>query len=84
MTTVPNHLTYHVGRHDGGWAYHLDNVWSEPFPTHADAHAAAHQAARRQQRSGQSAEIVYQAEDGTWHREFAGPSDRPDVSVAER
>ncbi|MBB3399118.1 hypothetical protein FHX09_005586 [Rhizobium sp. BK538] len=27
-------ITYHVAEHDGAWAYGLDDVWSETFPTH--------------------------------------------------
>jgi hypothetical protein len=83
MTLPANHITYHVGPHDGGWAYRLDNVWSEPFETHAAARTAAHQAARRQHLSGQPAEILYQVEDGSWQREIVGAADRPDAAVAE-
>ncbi|WP_246703394.1 DUF2188 domain-containing protein [Rhizobium sp. P28RR-XV] len=76
------HLTYHIGRHDGGWAYRLENVWSEPYPSHSAARAAAHRAARRQQLEGRDAEIVFQSEDGSWHREHVEAGDRPEVDVA--
>ncbi|MDM9627550.1 DUF2188 domain-containing protein [Rhizobium sp. S152] len=79
--TAPTHVTYHVGSHDGGWAYRLGDVWSEAYPTHAAAQAAAQQAARRQHIIGQPAEILYQDQDGTWRREFVGPADRPSASV---
>ncbi len=39
MSLPANHITYHVGPHDGGWAYRLDDVWSEPFATYAAAEA---------------------------------------------
>jgi hypothetical protein len=83
MTLPANHITYHVGPHDGGWAYRLDDVWSEPFATHAAARAAAQQAARRQHLSGQPSEILYQAQDGSWRRELVGGADRPDAAVAK-
>lgn len=76
------HLTYHIGRHDGGWAYRLNDVWSEPYPSHAAARAAAHRAARRQQLEGHAAEIFFQSEDGSWHREHVEAGDRPEVDVA--
>lgn len=41
------HFTYHIGRYDGGWAYRLNDVWSEPFPHHEQARAAARHAAAR-------------------------------------
>ncbi len=76
------HLTYHIGQHDGGWAYRLDGVWSEPYPSHAAARAAAHRAARRQQLGGHDAEILFQSEDGSWHREHVEAGDHPEVDVA--
>lgn len=76
------HLTYHIGQHDGGWAYRLNDVWSEPYPNHAAARAAAHRAARRQQLEGHDAEILFQSEDGSWHREHVEAGDRPEVDVA--
>lgn len=81
--SVPTHLTYHIGPHDGGWAYRLGDVWSEAFLNHADARAAALRAARRQQVAGREAEILFQAEDGSWHREHVEARDRPDVDVTD-
>jgi Uncharacterized protein conserved in bacteria (DUF2188) len=37
---MPN-VTYEIVEHDGGWAYKIDGVFSESFPTHAEALAAA-------------------------------------------
>lgn len=76
-------LTYHVDRHDGGWAYRLNDVWSEPYPTHEAARAAAHAAARRQQVEGRDAEITFQSEDGTWHSEHVAGGDRPEADVID-
>ena len=28
-------VIYHVVEHDGGWAYKFNDVFSEPYPTHA-------------------------------------------------
>jgi len=36
-----SHVTYKIVEHDGGWAYTVDGVFSEPFATHAAALAAA-------------------------------------------
>ena len=36
-----SNVTYQIVEHDGGWAYKVDGVFSEPFPTHAEALAAA-------------------------------------------
>ena len=41
-------VTYEIVEHDGGWAYKVDGVFSEPYPTHADALAAAQRAASEQ------------------------------------
>jgi hypothetical protein len=31
-----SNITYEIVEHDGGWAYKVDGVFSEPFPTHAE------------------------------------------------
>jgi hypothetical protein len=38
-------VTYEIIQHDSGWAYKVNGVFSESFPTHADALAAAQAAA---------------------------------------
>jgi hypothetical protein len=42
-------VTYEIVQHDGGWAYKVDGVFSETFPTHAEALAAAEAAAEEQE-----------------------------------
>jgi hypothetical protein len=42
------HVTYKVVRHDDGWAYTVNGVFSESFPTHAQALGAARRAAAEQ------------------------------------
>lgn len=76
-------ISYHVAPHDGGWAYKLDDVWSEPFPTHDAAFNAARQAALRQHVGGADATISYETEDGRWHTELASGGDRPDAQVVD-
>lgn len=77
------HIAYHVGRHDGGFAYRLGDVWSEPFPTHALALAAARDAAARQRVKGSDTRISYQTADGRWHFEYVRGGDRPDTEVLD-
>ena len=58
LTGAPmSHVTYRIVRHDEGWAYTANGVFSEPFPTHAAALAAARTAAAEQRVPGHS-EII--------------------------
>ena len=41
-------ITYEVVRHDGGWAYRSDSVFSETFKSHDDARGAAERAEQEQ------------------------------------
>jgi hypothetical protein len=79
MTTI----TYHLGKHDGGYAYRLGDVWSETFRDHDTALAAAKSAAQRQHLEGRDAEISYQLSDGSWQTEHASGGDRPDTEVID-
>lgn len=79
MTTI----TYHVGEHDGGYAYRLADVWSESFPDHDTALAAAKSAAQRQQVGGHDTEISYQLADGRWQVEQVNGGDRPETGVVD-
>jgi len=78
-----SHVIYEIVQHDGGWAYKVDGVFSEPYPTHAEALAAAKAAAEEQRVPGYSEVIEYEDETGKWHVETARGSDRPDTDVKD-
>ena len=78
MTT----LIYEVVQHDGGWAYKVDAVFSETFPSHDKARHAADAAARRQTTiTGESTDIAYEDKQGHWHEEFSPGDDHPETKV---
>ena len=74
-------ITYEIVEHDGGWAYRVDGVYSEPFPTHDMARQAAERAAREQLVPGETTGITYEDEEGRWHEEVAAGDDRPQTEV---
>ena len=74
-------VTYEVVQHDQGWAYKVDGVFSETFPSHKLAHQAAERAAREQLVAGNTEGIVYEDKDGHWHYEVASGNDRPEAKV---
>jgi hypothetical protein len=78
-----SHVTYEIVQHDGGWAYKVEGVFSEPFATHAQALAAARAAAEEQRVPGYTEVIEYEDEKGKWHVETASGSDRPDTDVKD-
>ncbi len=57
-------VTYEIVEHDGGWAYKVDGVFSETFPTHAAALKAAQIAAAEQQTPGNTEEIEFEDFEG--------------------
>jgi hypothetical protein len=77
------HLTYQIVRHDGGWAYMVNGVFSEPFPTHTEVLAAARTAAAEQRVPGHTEVIEYEDEHGRWHSETAVGRDRPETDVQD-
>jgi hypothetical protein len=77
-------VTYEIVEHDGGWAYKVDGVFSEPYPTHAAALKAARAAAAEQTVPGESAEIQFEDEKGKWHTETASGSDRPITTIKDK
>jgi len=77
------HVIYKVVRHDDGWAYTVDGVFSESFPTHAQALDAARRAAAEQRAPGQTETIEYEDERGKWHTERALGTDRPETDVED-
>lgn len=76
-------MKYQVVRHDGGWAYKVNGVFSEPFPSHEDALYAARAAAEEQRVPGRTEVIEYEDEKGRWHTETASGSDRPSTAVED-
>jgi hypothetical protein len=78
-----SHLTYQIVRHDEGWAYKVDGVFSERFATHASALAAARRAAAEQRVPGRTEAIEWEDADGNWHTETASGSDRPETDVKD-
>jgi hypothetical protein len=76
-------ITYQIVRHDEGWAYKVNGVFSEPFPTHALALAAARRAAAEQRVPGRAEVIEYEDENGKWHTESAPGGDRPATTVKD-
>jgi hypothetical protein len=77
-------VTYEIVEHDGGWAYKVGSVYSEPFPTHAAALKAAKSAAAEQRVPGHTEEIQFEDEKGRWHTETASGSDRPTTVIKDK
>jgi hypothetical protein len=77
-------VTYEIVEHDGGWAYKVDGVFSEPFPTRADALAAAQAAAEEQEVPGDTETIEFEDDKGKWHTETASGRDRPHTSIKDK
>lgn len=76
-------IVYEIVEHDGGWAYKVNDVFSEPYPTHAGALRAAQAAASEQRVPGSTHVIEYEDADGHWHTETASGSDRPATDVKD-
>jgi hypothetical protein len=74
-------IIYEIVEHDGGWAYRVDGVFSETFPSHDMARRAAERAAREQAVPGATTGISYEDRDGRWHEEVSRGDDRPDTEV---
>ena len=77
-----NKVTYEIVEHDGGWAYRVNGVFSEPFPSHDLARQAAERAAAEHRVPGDTTDISYEDESGHWHDELAAGRDRPNTDVA--
>jgi hypothetical protein len=77
-------VTYEIVEHDGGWAYKVGDVFSEPFPTHAQALKAAQIAAEEQKIPGKTEAIEFEDSKGKWHTETARGSDRPSTTVKDK
>ena len=77
-------VTYEIVEHDGGWAYKVAGVFSEPYPSHAAALKAAKTVAAEQTVPGETADIEYEDAKGKWHAETARGSDRPQTAVKDK
>lgn len=77
-------VVYTIVEHDGGWAYKVGDVFSEPFVTHKAATAAAHRAATEQTVPGRTEVIQYEDEHGKWHEETARGNDRPTTDIVDK
>ncbi len=75
-------IHYKVVEHDGGWAYRLNDVFSEPFPNKSAALAAAKRVAAEQRVPGDLTQIEFQDAAGQWHIEMSEGDDRPDADVS--
>jgi hypothetical protein len=77
-------VVYVVVEHDGGWAYKVGAVFSEPFPTREQAVEAARLAAAEQELPDlKTVGISYEDKDGQWHDEVSSGDDRPSTKVVE-
>ncbi len=74
-------LHHRIVQHDGGWAYKLGDVFSEPFASRAEALATARRVAAEQHVPGETTNIEYETSDGVWHTETSEGTDRPDIDV---
>lgn len=74
-------LHYRIVQHDGGWAYQLGDVFSEPFTDKASALAAARRVVAEQRVPGDTTQIEFQDAAGQWHTELSEGVDRPDADV---
>ncbi len=74
-------VKYEIVEHDGGWAYQVDGVYSETYPSHDLARQAAERAANEQSLPGDATDISYEDESGRWHDESSSGRDRPETEV---
>jgi hypothetical protein len=75
--------TYKIVQLDGGWAYQVDGVFSETYPSHDAAHAAAARAAGEQRVGGETTGITYEDSSGKWREELSKGRDRPQTKVKD-
>jgi hypothetical protein len=74
-------IVYDIVQHDGGWAYRVGKVLSEPFATRELAHQAAQRAADRQRGGVDAHDIEYEDSNYHWHQELARGGAGPDTEV---
>src|SRR5437762_11794650 len=78
-----SHVTYKIDEHDGGWAYTVNGVFSEPFRTHAVALAAARRVAAEQRVPRRSEVMEFENADGKWQNENAAGNDQTETDVED-
>ncbi|MBZ7927632.1 DUF2188 domain-containing protein (plasmid) [Ensifer adhaerens] len=76
-------IRYEVVQHDGGWAYKVNDGFSETFSTHGDALAAAKIAANQHEAPGSDEQIEFQDAKGRWHEQTSSGFDRPQTEVID-
>jgi len=76
-------VIYKIVQHDGGWAYKVEDTYSETFADHDAALAAARRAAAEQRVGGQTRTISWEDSSGQWHREVSEGGDRPETTVVD-
>ena len=76
-------IVHQIVEHDGGWAYKVDGVFSEPFASHEAALEAAKRAASEQKVPGATETIEYEDDKGIWHLEVDPGTDRPGTEVID-
>ena len=74
-------VTYQIVEHDGGWAYRVEDAYSETFPSHEAALDTARQAAREQRVPGETEAIEFEDARGVWRDEVSPGDDRPETRV---
>ena len=74
-------VIYEIVPHDDGWAYKVNGVFSETFPSHDAARKAAERAAMEQHIPGNTTAISWEDKDGRWHQELSKGDDRPETDV---
>lgn len=76
-------VVYRIVPHDGGWAYRVEDSFSEAFPTRELAHRAAEAAAQEQREPGETTEIRYEDAAGHWHADVEDGRNRPETRVED-
>jgi hypothetical protein len=74
-------VIYEIVQHDDGWAYKVNGVFSETFPSHDHARKAAERVAMEQHIPGNTTAISWEDKDGRWHQELSKGDDRPETDV---
>ena len=74
-------ITYHIVEHDGGWAYRVDGVFSETFPSPRRGPQPRSAPLRSSTCRAKPAAISWEDKNGKWHEELARGDDRPETDV---